>query len=137
MFDVKSPRPSASSRPPSRLIIFDFPIRFLSCPSSNFVSAPSQSLHFPSTSTLHFGGGGEYVQLNQRRNIQRGGKLKKELKLERAVAALRLRGLAKLAPFFDHSSLPFKFLQDKNHSTVSSICTSKSHGGILTSRTQS
>ena len=130
MFDVKPP-----VLPPSLLIIFDFPIRFLSCPSSNFVSAPSQSLHFPST--LHFGGGGEYVQLNQRRNIQRGGKLKKELKLERAAAALRLRGLAKLAPFFDHSSLPFKFLQDKNHSTVSSICTSKSHGGIPTSRTAS
>ena len=51
LIDVRceTARPLPRPLPPSPLIIFDFPIRFLSCPSSNFVSAPSQSLHFPST----------------------------------------------------------------------------------------
>ena len=49
----------------------------LPAPSSNFVSAPSQSLHFPPRRRRH------QVQLNQSRNIQPGGKLKKELKVGR------------------------------------------------------
>ena len=110
-------------------IIFDFPIRFLSFAQVhilyplhlNHCIYPSPRPDRRRRRRRHQ----EQVQLNQRRNIQHSGRLKKELKLGRHSQ----RGLAKLAPFFD-SSLPFKFLQESLNRSSSSKYTSRHSAGI-------